>query len=61
MNGWVKWFWKERFEVMEWVGGEKGFVKRNVKKDLWVLLRFEKDELGRLERDGNGKLILFRF
>jgi hypothetical protein len=60
MNGWVKWFRKERFEVMEWVGGEKGFVKRNVKKDSWALPRFEKDELGRPERDGNGKPIPFR-
>lgn len=42
-----RWFLVRRFDVMEWVGGEKGFVKRNEKKDSWALPRFEWDETGK--------------
>ncbi|KAK0385831.1 hypothetical protein NLU13_7008 [Sarocladium strictum] len=48
---WVRWFREEKCEVMEWVGGELGFVPRNLKKDSWALPRFEKDEFGRPVRD----------
>ena len=43
-----RWFEKGRFEVMEHVGGELGFVKRNVKSQSWALPAWERDENGKI-------------